>query len=173
MTRPGLSLAATIALACAYPAAAAEHIFAFATNQLLFGGPVTGEGMLITTDAAVMIAGRSAFTVTSISGTVNGSAIVAPSGNYGIFFPDAGPFLDGVGLRFFTAAGNDIRFFFQDSAGRYRVNTFSPGSSSFVSATATRVAAVPEPSSWAMLIMGFGAVGASIRSARKQLPAAA
>ena len=35
----------------------------------------------------------------------------------------------------------------------------------------TRVAAVPEPSTWAMLILGFGVVGGALRGARKQRPA--
>ena len=124
--------------------------------------------MFNTSDMAMTIGGQTAFAVTSITGMVNGSAIVAPDGNYGNYFTTGGTFLDGSGLRFFTQADTDVRLFFQDSVGRYRVNTFSPGSSSFVTAnTAPVAAAVPEPATWAMLVLGFGSIGLSLRTARR------
>jgi hypothetical protein len=33
------------------------------------------------------------------------------------------------------------------------------------------VAAIPEPGTWAMLLLGFGAVGAAIRNRRRVQPA--
>lgn len=171
-----LSMAAlgAFAMAVASPAAAAQFGFSFATNQPLFGGSVTGSGVFTTSDTAMTVGGRTAFAITSISGMVNGSAINAPTGSYGNYFTTGPAFLDGTGLRFFTAAGNDVRFFFQDSVNRYRVNTFSPGSSSFVTASSARVAAaVPEATTWAMMLAGFGIVGASLRRrARRIVPAA-
>lgn len=163
-----------IAMAVASPASAAQFGFTFATNQPLFGGPVTGSGVFTTSDTAMTVGGRTAFAITSISGMVNGSAIVAPTAaTYGNYFTTGPAFLDGSGLRFFTAAGNDVRFFFQDSVSRYRVNTFSPGSSSFVTASSARVAAaVPEATTWAMMLAGFGIVGASLRRrTRRMVPA--
>jgi hypothetical protein len=166
---------AAIGMAIASPASAAQFGFNFATNTPLFGGPVLGSGVFTTSDTAMTVGGRTAFAITSISGMVNGSAIVAPTGSYGNYFTSGPAFLDGSGLRFFTAAGNDVRFFFQDSVSRYRVNTFSPGSSSFVSASSARVAAaVPEASTWAMMLAGFGIVGASLRRrSRRLIPATA
>ncbi|WP_243453828.1 PEPxxWA-CTERM sorting domain-containing protein [Sandaracinobacteroides saxicola] len=153
---------------CAAPVVAAEYSFSFVTNQPLFGGPVDGSGIFTTSDTPMTVGGETAFAVTSITGMVNGSAIAAPTGNYGNYFTTGGTFLDGSGLRFFTAAGNDIRFFFQDSVGRYRVNTFSPGSSSFVTAMSAPVlGAVPEPGTWATMILGFGAIGLSLRRSRQ------
>jgi hypothetical protein len=158
---------AVLAIMAATPATAAQFIFSFATEQQLFGGPVVGEGIFTTSDEAMTVGGRTAFAITSITGMVNGSAIVAPGGNYGNYFTTGNSFLDGTGLRFFTAAGNDIRFFFQTNLQRYRVNTFSPGSSSFVFAESSPVmSAVPEPSTWAMTILGFGAIGFALRSKR-------
>lgn len=162
-----ISAVAVAAMTLTIPAHAAHYMFSFATNQPLFGGPVAGEGIFTTSDTPMTVLGQTAFQITAVSGMVNGSAIVAPPGSYGNYFTTGGSFLDGSGTRFFTAAGNDIRFFFQDSVGRYRVNSFSPGSSSFVTATSSPVVAagVPEPATWAMLILGFGLVGASLRRA--------
>jgi hypothetical protein len=161
--------AATIlaGLTVAAPVSAAQYVFSFTTETPLIGGAVTGNGVFTTSDTAVMVGGRTAFAITSISGMVNGSAIVAPTGNYGNYFTGPGPFLDGSGLRFFTAANNDVRFFFQDSVSRYRVNTFSPGSSSFVTANSSLVAPIPEPATWAMMLAGFLMVGMGLRYGRR------
>ena len=161
----GLSAAST-------PAIAAEYNFNLVTNQPLFGGSVTGSGIFTTSNVATVVGGQTAFAITSITGTVNGSAINAPTTTtYGNYFTTGQSFLDGSGIQFFTAAGNDIRFFYQDTASRYRVNTFSPGSSSFVTATSSLVAGVPEPATWLMMIGGFGAVGAGMRHRRRSVPA--
>lgn len=162
-----LTTAAALAVAMATPAAAAQFTFNFVTSTQLFGaGPLTGSGVFTTTDVATMVGGRSALAITSISGMVNGSAIIAPTGSYGNYFTSGATFLDGSGLRFFTAAGNDVRFFFQDTVSQYRVNTFSPGASAFVTASSAAVAAVPEPAGWAMMLAGFGLLGGAMRYRR-------
>lgn len=53
---------------------------------------------------------------------------------------------------------------------QYRANSVDPFQSGFVQAnsSAAEVAAVPEPSTWAMMLFGFGAVGGDMRSARRQ-----
>ena len=157
-------------MGAAAPAAAAQYNFTFATSTPLFGGAVNGSGVFTTSNIATMVGGQTAFAITSITGMVNGSAIVAPTAaSYGNYFTTGPTFLDGSGLRFFTAAGNDIRFFYQDTVSQYRVNTFSPGSSSYVTVTTSPVAAaVPEPATWAMMIGGFGAVGGAMRYRRRK-----
>ena len=173
MKKFSMAALAGMAMAIASPASAAQFGFTFATNQLLFGGPVTGSGVFTTSDTAMTVAGRTAFAITSISGFVNGVAINAPTGSYGNYFTTGPAFLDGSGVKFENASGGRIDFFFQDSVSRYRVNTFSPGSSSFVTASSARVAAaVPEASTWAMMLAGFGIVGASLRRrTRRMVPA--
>jgi hypothetical protein len=42
-----------------------------------------------------------------------------------------------------------------------------------IDALPARIAALPEPSSWAMLIAGFGAIGLALRSRRARVPATA
>ncbi|MFM9978585.1 MAG: PEPxxWA-CTERM sorting domain-containing protein [Sphingomonadaceae bacterium] len=161
---------ATALLAVTAPAQAAQFDFSFATDSLLFGGPVSGSGVFTTTDTPLTVGGRTAFAITSITGMVNGSAIDAPlGGSYGNYFTSGPAYLDGSGVNFFTVARNDVRFFFQDSVSRYRVNTFSPGSSSFVAAQSSpAVAAVPEPATWAMMVFGFGLAGYALRSRRRR-----
>jgi PEP-CTERM motif len=166
MKKFSIAAMATIGMAIASPASAAQFGFTFATSTALFGGPVMGSGIFTTSDTAMTIAGRTAFVVTSISGMVNGIAIAAPTGNYGNYFTTGGSFLDGSGVKFNNANGGRIDFFFQDNAQQYRVNTFSPGSSSFVTATSVAVAAVPEATTWAMMLAGFGIVGSTLRRRR-------
>lgn len=155
------------------PASAAEFLFSFKPSTPLFGQQVSGSGVFTTSDTPTTVSGQTALPILSITGLVNGSAITAlagngfgPNGTYGNYFITGGGFLDGSGTRFFTASGLDVRFFQQSSNGQFRVNTFGQfGSSNFVSATSSAVAAaVPEPSSWLMMILGFAAVGFGMRS---------
>jgi hypothetical protein len=168
MKRFSLAFAPALALFATAPASAAMFDFSFATEQQLFGGPVSGSGVFTTSDVAMTVGGQTAYAITSITGSVNGSAIVAPTGNYGNYFTTGPTFLDGSGTRFLTEAGNDISFFAQSSNGRYRVNTFGPGSSSFVTASSAAVAAVPETATWLMSIVGFGLIGGAMRLRRAQ-----
>lgn len=160
-----LAVFTPLAMFAAVPASAAQFLFNFTTSTQLFGGPVTGSGTFTTSDTSMLVGGQTAFPITSITGTVNGSAIVAPTGNYGNYFTTGPSFLDGSGVNFNTAAGTTVAFFNQSSNGIYRVNTTSPGSSSFVTASASAVtAAVPEPATWAMMLFGFALIAGTMRS---------
>ncbi len=173
MTKSLLAFTAVIAMAASAPASAAQYMFQFSGTNL-FGNPAmaVGSGIFTTSNVATQVGGHTAYAITSITGMVNGSAIVAPDApTYGNYFTDGPAFLDGVGLRFFTAANNDIRFFFQDSVGRYRVNTFNPGATGFVTATSSLVAGVPEPATWGLMIMGFGMMGTAVRRSRRTVTA--
>jgi hypothetical protein len=163
MKRSTLMLAAVAALATAAPASAAQYMFSFTTSQPLFGPTVAGNGTFTTSDTAMTVAGRTAYQILSITGTVNGLAIVAPTGSYGNYFTTGGTFLDGTGTSFLLTGGGRVDFFNQSTNGLYRVNTFSPGSSNYVNATSSLIAAVPEPGTWAMMLLGFGAVGFAMR----------
>ena len=163
MKKLSFAALAAIGLVVASPASAARFGFTFSTSSQLFGGPVMGSGVFTTSDTAMTVANRTAFAITSITGMVNGIAINAPTGSYGNYFTTGPSFLDGSGTSFMNVNGGRIDFFFQDNAQQYRVNTFSPGSSSFVTATSAAVAAVPESSTWAMMLAGFAIVGGAIR----------
>jgi hypothetical protein len=113
--------------------------------------------------------GFTAQTITGITGTFNGSAITGLASVFGsnnLFYVTGPSFLDGSGLGFTTAAGTGVNLFFQDSASSFRVNTVNPFTTSFASANATVAqvsSAVPEPTTWAMMLVGFGAVGFAMR----------
>ena len=154
-------------------ASAAEFVFEFAPEQVMFGQPTRGSGIFATSDTEITVRGRTSLQIIGVSGEItvgsNTSSITNPaSGSYNYFLTGDG-FLDGSGVRFFTQAGSDVRFFQQSSNGRYRVNVLgSPGGvSEFVTATSgPALAAVPEPATWAFLIFGFGAVGGVMRNRR-------
>ena len=124
-----IPLAATAALVAAVPADAAQYLFSFNTATRLFGPTAAGSGTFTTSNTAMTVAGQTAFQILSISGTVNGLAIVAPTGNYGNYFTTGPSFLDGTGTTFTVTGGGRVDFFNQSSNGLYRVKTSAPGSS--------------------------------------------
>jgi hypothetical protein len=162
MLKKALCLAALAAGCSAMPAQAAQYMFSFTTNEVLLGNPsgVIGSGIFTTSDTAMTIGGQTAFAITGITGSVNGLAITTPVlASYGNYFTTGPNFLDGSGVKFNLTGGGRVDFFNQSSNGRYRVNSFSPGGSYYVTATSSPVAAVPEPTSWAMFIGGFALLG--------------
>ncbi len=166
----GAVLAASIMTSA--PAAAADFIFDFQTNTPLIGGPASGSGTITTDDVTFSSRGFTAQRIIAIVGTFNGSTITGlatPFGANNLYYVTGPTFVDGSGLGFRTAAGTNVNLFFQGSGGRYRVNTTGPFTSSFVNATSSAAAAVPEPATWGLMILGFGVVGASLR--RRRAPA--
>ena len=91
--------------------------------------------------------------------SITGLASVTGSDNY---YYLTGLFVSGNGLGFTTAAGTNANLF--DSLGQYRLNTTNPFQSGFVTATSSAATpAVPEPATWALMIIGFGAIGFAMR----------
>jgi hypothetical protein len=105
--------------------------------------------------------------VTSISGTVDGSNITGVVrvngflGNDNLIFPTATspagtPLVDGQGFAFMLANGQDVQIFGDGlPAGIFEIE----GTNSNGATELTLTAAVPEPSTWAMMILGFMGVG--------------
>jgi hypothetical protein len=170
----GLVIASTLALTSAASASVYSFSFDRVANPGNFGAAVSGSGTFTTSDVAMQIGGQTAFSIISISGTVNGFAITGPVlASYGNYFTTGPSFLDGSGVKFFTAGSNGqnrVDFFNQSNNGLYRMNTFSPGSSEFVSVSSALVAGVPEPSTWAMMILGF--IGLGFLAYRRKQPGA-
>ncbi len=171
--RLGLIGAAALALCAAAPASAAVYMFDFSGTGF-FGGTLNGSGTLTTNDISFVnpVNGYTAQTITGITGTFNGSQItgLAP-GTFGAnnFFYLTGPFfVDGSGLGFRTASGVSGNLFVTNDTS-YRVNTMGAGLlTGLVTARVTPVvaAAVPEPTTWAMMLLGFGAIGFAMRRRR-------
>lgn len=72
-----------------------------------------------------------------------------------------------------SAIGNSTAFLLFDFSSPTTAITLTNGQgfSDAVLYQTSRVPAVPEPSAWALLILGFGVVGGALRSARKGRPA--
>lgn len=161
MMKPLAITAGLLALFTA-PASAATYVFNFS------GAGQLGSGTLTTDDVTIASRGYTAQTITGVMGTYNGSAITGlMPGLFGadnLYYVSGPSFVDGSGLGFRTVAGNQVNLFYQDSAPSYRVNTLSPFTSGFViAASALQPAAVPEPATWGLMIVGFGAIGGAMR----------
>ena len=167
---------AALASVASTPAFAAQYVFTFDTTSTLFGGPPqTVRGVFTTSDTATQVGGQTAYAITGISGTINGTAIsglfAAPGGQTYNYFTTGPTFLDGSGVTFNAGAATNIQFFHQDGVAndQYRLNgngtisSFGPATSSLVATTS----AVPEPAAWLMMIVGFGAIGFSMRRKNK------
>jgi hypothetical protein len=165
--------AATLSLLAATPASAAEYLFAF-NGSGLFGGTLTGSGTLTTDNTSTInpLNGYTVQAITGITGTFNGSAItgLAP-GTFGannLYYLTGPFFVDGNGLGFTTASGIAANLFVTNGTS-YRVNTQGAGLlTGLVTAQSSPVsAAVPEPSTWLLMLLGFGAIGYALRSTRR------
>jgi hypothetical protein len=166
--RLGLISAAAIAMIASTPASAAEFAFNFSGTGLFFGEALVGSGTITTDDTSFVnsLNGYTVQTITGITGTYNGSQItgLAP-GTFGannLFYLTGPFFVDGNGLGFRTATGQAVNLFVTNDTS-YRVNAGGL-STGFVTASASAVtAAVPEPATWAMMLIGFGAMGLTLR----------
>ena len=169
-TRLSLLFAATAGILSASPASAAQYIFNFSGTGFL-GGPLNGTGTLTTNNASFVnpLNGYTAQTITGITGTYNGSAITGlanVTGSNNIFYLTGPFFVDGNGLGFSTAAGAAVNLFVTNGTS-YRVNAGGLNTGLVTASASVVAAAVPEPASWAMMLLGFGAIGSSLRTMRR------
>jgi hypothetical protein len=92
-----------------------------------------------------------------------------------LIYPSAAPFVDFGGLSFTTDKGGDFNFGLGGSGPLGLIlnsSVLNPGGGavSFPGSVdiSLNVAAVPEPATWAVMLVGFGAMGASMRAARRK-----
>lgn len=170
-------IGAVIAMIGATPACAAVYDFNFSGTGLFFGEPLAGTGTLTTSDVSQVssLNGYTYQTITGITGTFNGSQITGlanVTGSNNLFYLTGPFFVDGNGLGFSTAAGSSVNLFVTNGT-QYRVNAGGL-STGFVTARASpAMAAVPEPATWALMLVGFGAIGLSMRRRKTGLLQAA
>ena len=163
--KPITALALGLLAVIATPAFADDYTFTFS------GAGQSGTGRFTTDGITFASRGYTAQTITGITGLYNNSAITGlMPGLFGadnLYYVTGPSFVDGSGVGFRTAAGNQVNLFYQDSAPSYRVNTLNPFGSVFVTASSARVgAAVPEPATWGMMVLGFAAIGFGLRRRR-------
>jgi PEP-CTERM motif len=173
-----------LAAACLFIPTVASATTTF--DWSLSGEFVSGSGTLTANDSGV---------VQSISGSVSDSqlrnilglltphqtyASIADIGGDNLIFPaPASPFLDGQGIVFSVGGVNGdpcpfqtgcyMNIYYDANLSQYEVNLSNAGvnGANFVLAAET-APSVPEPSTWAMFLFGFGAMGIAIRR-RKSL----
>lgn len=150
---------ASLAILAAIPAQAAQFDFRFGdyswsidTDDKPYANDDDG---LVYAGVASLQAGSAGptFDIDFFSGAKDGGLRLtdADSGDLAAF---SGPVL-------YSSAGNNIRF----NTGDFDLTPTAGGSSSRL--TITTAAAVPEPATWAMMILGFGVAGAALRSRRR------
>ena len=83
-------------------------------------------------------------------------AAVATAPNY--YTADSGSLMLASGLHSF-----DLNLIGNGTPNRLSLQISGPGPVSFVTSADTLAGAVPEPATWAMMLMGFGAIGLAMR----------
>lgn len=146
------------------PASATSYLFDISINGL------TGSGDFSTVGDASL----SSSLIDTLTGTFDGSSmtLLAPRSFFGNdnLFTETSPYFDFDGLSF-AAGGSDYNIY--SEGGNLvgcdpNLDCGLPASYSF----RTVQSGVPEPSTWAMLLLGFGAIGFSLRRVRRVRAAA-
>lgn len=127
----------------------------------LGGVPLPGAGTIVATQSTTANDGR--WLVDSITGEVGGDTITGLSNFFGannLLYPNGTTSLSTSGLGFTTTAGNvDIFSFFAQgsvASGNAYGEFASPGGFGVGTFTVT---AVPETSTWVMMMLGFAGLG--------------
>jgi hypothetical protein len=161
-----LATCALVGAATTVPATAATYNFSYT-------GALSGDLIITTSDTLDAVGG---FDITGVSGTFGGNAITSlfnnpnqPNPSVGAFtwdnvlFPSGVLAFDRFGIAFTTATGTFNIFDAiadggtTDTTTPYGLIVAETGAETF--GTGTLTAAVPEPSTWAMMILGFAGVG--------------
>ena len=153
--------------AAALSTAAIGAMPAYATT--LFGFSFTSANSDYLSGTFTAEGSDSQYTVTGIDGTINGLAITGLSGYAGadqqLFF-GASSYFSMSGLSFSASDGTDYNLTnYPDGLDHITNSLIDPegdGDPSPIS-LAGSVEAVPEPASWAMMVGGFGLLGAALR----------
>ena len=151
--------AAVAALALAGVVQAGTYTFSYVQTG---GAAESGSGTFVTGPAG------SPFTILSVNGTANGDTITGLSTYAGadnlLYVP--APNADFSGISFSTATLGNFNIYDQgDSSPLYLLNSVeNPGGGpDLLHPITLTVTAVPEPVSWALMLVGIGGLGVALR----------
>ncbi len=160
MTRVRTLLASAALAALAAPASATTYLFTLSDG-------LTGSWQLPASPVPSADLG-DAFRIDGVSGTLGGSPFatfmefyVASSGG-GVCADLFCSLLDLYGPQLFTGS---------TAAPTFTLGTFAMTDVFGAPAATLTISVIPEPGSWALLIAGFGLVGAGLRRRREAVPA--
>lgn len=163
-----LATAALVAIGtAAAPADAAQYLVNYTSQYTIFSATVT------TNDVADA---NGFYTITDMIGTRNGTAItLLAAGNLysDRLFKPTDPFVDDNGFTY-ESNGDWINVFNSTADADGVLECFAPPGEQFdclindtvgftVQAVTPTGPAVPEPATWAMMVIGFGALGGALR----------
>ncbi len=165
--------ALVLAAFSAVPSEAATYLYSYVANS---GAPAGASGKFVTANVLNAVGG---YDVLGINGSVDGDFITglvvnanqpnpinSADGrfNFDNVYYATGEKLDGPGLLFNVASGLEYNLFLE-SPGLYHLYSATPGGSYGANSlgTFTVTGEVPEPATWAMIVLGFGMVGAMAR----------
>jgi len=136
--------------------AVVQETFDWTVTGVVDGGlsaGLSGSGVLTATQST-----NGSWIVNTVAGTVDNSNITGLDnflGADGLVFPSGATLVDDHGFSFLLQNGQDVDIFSGAPNGLYEIeSTNTNGAADF-----TLTAAVPEPSTWAMMILGFGGIG--------------
>ena len=164
-----LGTLAGVVLALAAPVTADAMVFhlTYTTSVDATSGPAQSLDALITADSSGY--GDNGFFVTGISGTRGTQALTFNDNFDEIYYPSnsSGNYVDNFGLTFF--AGSTLYQFYKgDGDFAYHEYDGSTGRIVFnTSVSLTPVSAVPEPESWAFMVVGLGLAGGMARTRKR------
>src|SRR5580704_6800805 len=160
-----LLTAGSLAAALVVGGAAQAKVWDFSYS----GGGETGSGTFITGEVG------SPYMITGITGTADGSAITGLSSYAGadqLLYIGGPYYADYSGISFATAAAIDYNLTnYPDGFNNITNSVVNPGGVPCCTVSIDMgVAAVPEPATWAMMLLGFAGLGfAGYRKSREAI----
>ena len=173
----GIGLALAVGALASTSAVAAQNYdwtFTDASNTLIASGALTTGAADNGGFDVTALSGAVIVPVDGVSGTI--TSFTPGSGNDGVFvwdnivYPTTTPHVDNPGLLFDVGA---IEFNIYNSAGASVLgDVIANSTNNFGGSQGTfNLTAVPEPATWAMMLVGFGGLGMAMRSRRKMATA--
>ena len=176
-------LISTVLAASAIASAASAHVYDFTITGVAVP-EVVATGQITTNPSNIVVnitgsvvgnffnaaAGPISFTANPTANPSISNETYSPSGAFiydDVFYPNTNPVVDNVGLLW--KVGSVEYNLFTNGPGQYVLYNYQNGGYTDEAVTV----AVPEPATWALMLIGFGGMGVALRRSRRLQPALA